>query len=67
MGTKGNKLAELHWHLLFWFFFDKLTCSLFAVRCTNMGKARQGKAGILLWMRRPIMSKSGLGSGSVCI
>ncbi|KAM1162733.1 hypothetical protein ACFX2B_001665 [Malus domestica] len=24
------------------------------VRCTNMEKARQGKAGILLWMRRPI-------------
>ncbi|XP_050149582.1 uncharacterized protein LOC126624553 [Malus sylvestris] len=24
------------------------------VRCTNMGKPRQGKAGILLWMRRPI-------------
>ncbi|RXH78308.1 hypothetical protein DVH24_001826 [Malus domestica] len=32
MGTKGNKLAELLWHLLFWFIFDKLTCSLFAVR-----------------------------------
>ncbi|KAM1043926.1 hypothetical protein ACFX2J_034929 [Malus domestica] len=28
------------------------------VRCTNMGKARHGKAGILLWMRRPITSKS---------
>ncbi|KAM1792160.1 hypothetical protein TB2_035410 [Malus domestica] len=37
------------------------------VRCTNMGKPRQGKAGILLWMRRPITSESGLGSGSVCI
>ncbi|KAM1018131.1 hypothetical protein ACFX14_039658 [Malus domestica] len=24
------------------------------VRCTNMGKARLGKAGILLWTRRPI-------------
>ncbi|KAM1988108.1 hypothetical protein ACFX15_035282 [Malus domestica] len=34
------------------------------VRCTNMGKPRQGKAGILLWMRRPITSESGLGSGS---
>ncbi|KAM2564173.1 hypothetical protein TB2_012489 [Malus domestica] len=58
MGTKGNKLAELLWHLLFWFFFDKLTCSLFAVRCTDMGKSRQGKAGIVLWMRGPITSKS---------
>ncbi|KAM2103548.1 hypothetical protein ACFX1T_001676 [Malus domestica] len=37
------------------------------VRCTNMEKARQGKAGILLWMRRPITSESGLGSGSVYI
>ncbi|KAM1073474.1 hypothetical protein ACFX2B_018340 [Malus domestica] len=37
------------------------------VRCTNMGKPRQAKAGILLWMRRPITSESGLGSGSVCI
>ncbi|KAM1368329.1 hypothetical protein ACFXTH_001635 [Malus domestica] len=32
------------------------------VRCTNMEKGRQGKAGILLWMRRPITSESGLGS-----
>ncbi|RXH98550.1 hypothetical protein DVH24_010875 [Malus domestica] len=58
MGMKGNKLSELHWHLLFWFFFDKLTCSLFAVRCTNMGKPRQGKAGILLWMRRDLLRVS---------
>ncbi|XP_070666844.1 uncharacterized protein [Malus domestica] len=58
MGTKGNKLAELLWHLLFWFIFDKLTCSLFAVRCTDMGKSRQWKAGIVLWMRRPITSNS---------
>ncbi|XP_048433324.1 uncharacterized protein LOC125473961 isoform X2 [Pyrus x bretschneideri] len=29
------------------------------VRCTNMGKARQGKAGILLWMRRPITKCTG--------
>lgn len=31
---------------------------LVAVKCTNMGRAQQVKAGILLWMRRPITSKS---------
>ncbi|KAM1443345.1 hypothetical protein ACFX2I_039633 [Malus domestica] len=29
------------------------------VRCTNMGKARLGKAGILLWTRRPITNVVG--------
>ncbi|KAM1484189.1 hypothetical protein TB2_035422 [Malus domestica] len=28
------------------------------VRCTNMGKPRQGKAGILLWMRRDLLRVS---------
>nr|XP_028947829.1 uncharacterized protein LOC108175097 isoform X2 [Malus domestica] len=67
MGTKGNKLAELLWHLLFWFFFDKLTCSLFAVRCTDMGKSRQGKAGIVLWMRGPITRLSRITGGQMSL
>ncbi|XP_028944219.1 uncharacterized protein [Malus domestica] len=37
------------------------------VRCTNMGKARQGKAGILLWMRRPITRLSRITGGQMSL